>query len=293
MTAGTGERFRQLSDPGQPHVEALFAPYDGPVVDVAGATDDGAWIPTAYSRGPWARDSLHGGPVAALMTRAAELVDAPVPTRLARITIELLRPVSFVPVVIDVDLVRPGKKVSTLDLVMRAADDPDVVYALGRAQRIRTVDVEFPDPTVDEVPPMPDVSTLIDPWPGVGDVTFHANAVEHRFVRGHFSQQGPALDWMRMLVSVVPGEVASGWQRAAAFSDFTNGLSSIVPFDGTSIFINPDLTVHLWREPEGEWLCSDAVTRASGTGVGLSQTSLWDQHGRIGTALQSLFLDRS
>lgn len=292
MTTTDGSPFVQISDPGQPHVEALFTPYDGPNVEVVGAIEDRAWIPTAYSRGPWAPDSLHGGPVAALMTRAAELVDAPVPTRLARMTIELLRPVPFVGVAVDVQVVRPGKKVSTLDLVMRAADDPDVVYALGRAQRIRTADVEFPDPTVDDVPPLPDEATRIDPWPGVGEVTFHANAVEHRFVRGHFSEQGPALDWLRMLVSVVPGEDASGWQRAAAFSDFTNGLSSIVPFDGTSMFINPDLTIHLWREPEGEWICSDALTRTSDTGIGLSQTALWDQQGRIGTGLQSLFLDR-
>lgn len=284
--------FTQLSDPGHPHVEALFAPHDGPVVDVEGASDDSAWIPTAYSRGPWEPRSLHGGPVAALMTRAAELVDAPVPTRLARVTIELLRPVSFAPVKVDVKITRPGKKVSTLDLVMRAADDPEMVYALGRAQRIREAEVDFPDPVVDEVPPLPGEATVIDPWPGVGEVTFHANAVEHRFVRGHFREQGPALDWLRMRVPVVPGEVASGWQRAAAFSDFTNGLSSIVPFDGTSIFINPDLTVHLWREPEGEWICSDALTRASDTGVGLAQTALWDQRGRIGTGLQSLYLDR-
>lgn len=284
--------FTQISDPGQTHVGALFAPHDGPSVEVAGATVDRAWVPTAYSRGPWSPDSLHGGPVAALMTRAAELVDAPVPTRLARMTVELLRPVSFVPLVVDVQVVRPGKKVSTLDLVMRAADDPEMVYALGRAQRIRTADVVFDDSTIDDVPPLPGSATPVEPWPGVGEVTFHANAVEHRFVRGHFTQLGPALDWMRMLVSVVPGEVASGWQRAAAFSDFTNGLSSIVPFDGTSIFINPDLTVHLWREPQGEWICSDAVTRASDTGVGLSQTALWDRQGRIGTGLQSLFLDR-
>lgn len=286
------QTFVQLSDPGQPHVEALFAPYDGPTVTIDSAVVDGAWMPTAYSRGPWDARSLHGGPVAALMTRSAELADAPVPTRLARITVELLRPVSFLPVIVDVKVVRPGTKVSTLDLVMRAADDPEIVYALGRAQRIRTADVEFPDPTVEEVPPLPGEAAVIDPWPGVGDVTFHANAVEHRFVRGHFREQGPALDWIRMRVPVVPGEVASGWQRAAAFSDFTNGLSSIVPFDGTSIFINPDLTVHLWREPEGEWICSDATTRASASGIGLSQTALWDRKGRIGTGLQSLFLDR-
>jgi hypothetical protein len=36
------------------------------------------------------------------------------------------------------------------------------------------------------------------------------------------------------------------------------------------MFINPDLTVHLWREPVGEWIGTDAVTRTSDSGIGMS-----------------------
>ena len=48
------------------------------------------------------------------------------------------------------------------------------------------------------------------------------------------------------------------------------------------MFINPDLTVHLWREPVGEWIGSDAVTRTSDTGIGMAETALWDRGGRVG-----------
>ena len=56
------------------------------------------------------------------------------------------------------------------------------------------------------------------------------------------------------------------------------------------VFINVDLTVHLQRLPEGEWVCLDAVTLPEPSGVGLSDTLLCDERGRIGRALQTLLV---
>jgi hypothetical protein len=253
--------------------------------------DGEGWLPTALSRGPWDPNSLHGGPVAALMTRAVEQMEAPIPARLARITVELLRPVPVTPLLVETALIRPGAKVSTVEVTLRLAHDLAVI-AIARAQRIRVAAVEFPDGSQDEVPDFPPDLSEIEHWPGAADVTFHANAVEHRFLRGSFSEVGPTFDWMRLAVPVVPGEVATGWQRAVACADFTNGISSVAPFDGRSTFINPDLTVHLWREPVGEWIGSDAVTRTSADGIGLAETAMWDRSGRVGRGLQSLYLQR-
>lgn len=268
-----------MSDEQASDEQALFVP------------DGDGWRPTALSRGPWDINSLHGGPVAALMTRAAEQMEAPIPARLARVTVELLRPVPLAPLLVETSLLRSGAKVATLEIALKLAHDSSVI-ALARAQRIRTAEVDFPDGSNDEVPDFPPELSEIKHWPGAADVTFHANAVEHRFLRGTFSEQGPSFDWMRLAVPVVPGETPTGWQRAAACADFTNGISSVAPFDGRSIFINPDLTVHLWREPVGEWIGSDAVTRTSTTGIGLAETALWDRTGRVGRGLQSLYLQR-
>ncbi len=258
------------------------------------------WLPTEYSRGPWSPDALHGGPVAALIARAIERVDAPEPVRLARLTIELLRPVPLEPLRVSTELVRPGRKVSTVDAWIHRVDDGQLL-AMARAQRIRTSEVDFPDGADDDVPELPDAASDTSLWPGgavPADVddgaspAFHSHAVEHRFVHGMVGQPGPSFDWVRMVVPVVPEEAPTGWQRAAATADFTNGLSSVVPFDGRSVFINPDLSVHLWRAPEGEWIGTDAVTRTSGTGIGMAETALWDRAGRIGRGVQSLLLDR-
>jgi hypothetical protein len=248
------------------------------------------WLPTGYSRGPWSKDSLHGGPVAALLARELELVEAPLPVRLTRLTVELLRPVPLAPLFLTTEVVRPGAKVSTVDARVSTADGQ--VLVIARAQRIRSAPVEFPD-GVDETPPdLPPQASDTSAWPGAV-VAFHSHATEHRFVRGRFGEVGPCFDWVRLAVPVVPGEEPTGWQRAAAVADFANGISAVVPFDGRSMFINPDLTVHLWREPVGEWIGTDAVTRTSDTGIGMSEAALWDRTGRVGRGLQSLLLDRS
>ena len=75
-----------------------------------------------------------------------------------------------------------------------------------------------------------------------------------------------------------------------AASDFGNGISRIVEF-GAFLFINADLTVHLHREPVGEWVLIDARTRLEGeTGAGLASSVLSDERGPIGLAAQSLFV---
>ena len=278
-------------------MSSLFEPRDpGP----QSSSDTEHWLPTELSRGPWSPDALHGGPVAALLTRALERLEAPVDMRLARVTVELLRPVPLAPLWLSAAVIRPGAKVGMLEASLGRADDGQLV-AVARAQRIRTKAVDFDDgvsgveldegvtgagrETSPRLPPT--AQTLEHPF-----VAYHSSAVEHRFVEGMLGEPGPAFDWVRLRVPVVPDEEPSGWQRAAAASDFANGISAVVPWDGTTVFINPDLTVTAWREPVGEWIGLEAVTRTSATGIGASDTALWDLGGRFGRTNQTLLLDR-
>ena len=258
--------------------------------------DAGTWTPTRLARGPWDPGACHGGAPAALIARELELLDAPVEMRLARITIELLRPVPLVPLTLTAEVVRPGAKVGLLEATLSRADDRQVL-ARARALRIRAVEVDFDD-GVDERPPSrpedlrPAAPREMSPTGGNDYEAYHNIAVEHRWAVGRFGEPGPAWDWIRLRVPVVPGESPSGWQRAMAAADFANGISAVAPFDGTSLFINPDLTVHLWREPVGEWIGMEAVTRTSTSGIGTSDSAMWDVDGRIGRGAQSLLLDR-
>ena len=54
----------------------------------------GGFRPTAFALGPWTPEHLHGGPVAGLIAREAQLCEPDERLRVARLTIELIRPVS-------------------------------------------------------------------------------------------------------------------------------------------------------------------------------------------------------
>ena len=44
-------------------------------------------------------------------------------------------------------------------------------------------------------------------------------------------------------------------QRLAAAADFPNGIASELDYT-EFVFINPDLTLYVEREPRGEWISS-------------------------------------
>jgi hypothetical protein len=261
---------------GAGDADALFVP-DGDHV-----------VPTERSRGPWSPDALHGGPVAALVAGSVEALSGEDGLQLVRIGLELLRPVPVAPLFVASRVARPGRRVQLVDTVVEA---DGVEVAWSRALRIRALEVaDAPEPTVPEdpapAPPEHGVTTPTDPQ---GYRAFHNGGMEMRFVEGRFDALGPATAWFRLRCPVVLGTVTSPWQRVAAAADFGNGVSAEIPF-GTSLFINPDLTVSVHRPPLGEWVCLRARTRFGTPGIGASESELWDRHGRIGRAVQDLLV---
>lgn len=98
---------------------------------------------------------------------------------------------------------------------------------------------------------------------------------------------GPGEVWMRPLRDLLPGEPLSPLVRLVATADFGNGISAELPFEDY-IFINADLTIHLWRAPVGEWIGLNAKTMLMGAGAGTAESVLHDERGPVGRALQAL-----
>jgi len=86
-------------------------------------------------------------------------------------------------------------------------------------------------------------------------------------------------------------ESPSSYQRVAVAADSGNGISAILDPRSYS-FVNSDLTINLLRRPRGEWICLDARTYLGPHGCGLAESALYDTHGLIGRATQSLALNR-
>jgi hypothetical protein len=55
-------------------------------------------------------------------------------------------------------------------------------------------------------------------------------------------------------------------------------------------FLNTDLTVHIVREPVGDWVCIDAETSLTGTGVGMTTATAYDERGLVARSAQALVI---
>jgi hypothetical protein len=72
-------------------------------------------------------------------------------------------------------------------------------------------------------------------------------------------------------------------------ADSGNGVSSRMnPLEW--LFINSELTVHLYREPAGEWVGLDATTAIGPDGVGSAFSVLHDSNGPVGRGAQALLV---
>ena len=245
------------------------------------------YLATELARGPWNPDAQHGGAPAALLVRAFERHEGDPELTLARVTYELLRPVPLGELELRTEVIRPGRRVQLLEGSLFSEDGTEVVRA--RALRVRRAGVERVGDEED-LPAPPDQGVAND-FDARGGVMFATDAMELRFVAGSFYGVGPATAWFRLRAELVAGEAPSPLQRLAAAADFPNGISSILPWEDY-VFINPDLTLYIEREPVGEWICLQATTRVHEHGVGFAEAVLYDTQGRVGRSLQALLITR-
>jgi acyl-coenzyme A thioesterase PaaI-like protein len=256
------------------------------------------WIPegdafraTEATRGPWSMDHQHGGPPAALLARALEIdaKTAAVPLRCARINVGFHRPIAIDTFHVAVEPVREGKKVR----VARASltDAAGRVVASAEALFVRTADVgvsSTPDPSASALPG-PEACAPYEFSFFAASVGYHT-AMETRLLGGTFGSGKMGL-WFRMRLPVVPGETPSGLQRVVCAADSGNGTSVALDL-AEYTFLNPELTVVLARELQGEWVALDATTRIGPDGIGLAESALLDRDGFVGRGLQSLVVER-
>jgi hypothetical protein len=246
------------------------------------------FAPTELSRGPWDPNAQHGGAPAALIARAIEHVESAVPMDVVRISYEFLRPVPLTPLDVRTRVLRDGKRVQLVEVQLHAGE---LEVARASALRIRSDAVPAPDGD-SEAPAHGgphDSAPISMPAFEAGPTMFARDGMEVRFAQGAFADVGPAFAWFRLRHPLVAGEEPSPLQRLAAAGDFGNGIATAVSW-ATHVFINPDLTLYVERLPQGEWVGLDAVTRVGDAGIGVSDSALYDEQGRVGRAQQGLYV---
>ena len=244
------------------------------------------------ARGPWDAGSAHGGAPAALLARAVER-RAAATQRVSSLSYTFLGPVPIGAVEITTRVVKPGTRLQVVRATLAAGgrvamELTAVLLRRGAVELPAGIGAPWP-----ELPPPEGLATTGSWFLAEGEEAFHPSAVEIRVVGGGLESPAPqGRDaWLRLRLPVVAGEDPSAAQRAAAAADFGNGLSAPVPFDGY-LFVNCDLHVALHRDPAGAWIGARARTELHRAGTGLTTTELHDAAGRVGTATQTLFVDR-
>jgi hypothetical protein len=246
----------------------------------------GAFVATPATAGPWSARAQHGGPPSALAARALELHEPDESQRLARVAVDILRPVPLGKITVRTRTVRPGRRVALLEAVLEA-DGQEVVHARG--WRIAIPHGPVPAFGTGSVPPPIPGEQPHSGFRGARQGGY-LEAIDFRFVTGSgFGTPGPAVVWGRSKIPLIPDEEPSPMCRALLIADSGSGVSAMFdPLD--FLFINVDLTVILPRDPAGEWLLLDAVTTIGDQGTGLAETTLSDPAGPCGTALQTLLV---
>jgi len=238
-------------------------------------------LPT--TAGPWSLEAQHGGPPAALLGRAVEALDAGV---VGRFTMELLGPVPVGELEVSASVVRPGRSVSLAQASLR---DP------ARDRSVATV-AAWLFPPSDSGPVAAGPPSAHGPADGTererpdGWSPGYLDAVEWRWVTGGVDVAGPGVVWMRPPV-LVDGEVMSPLQRLLACVDSASGVSAMLDVREWA-FLNTELTVHVLREPVGEWICLDAVTVLGPGSVGVATSTAYDELGPVARSAQALLVQR-
>jgi len=252
--------------------------------------DGTEWFdPTDHARGPWDPDACHGGPPTGLLVRAMEHVLPEM--RLARISVDLGRPVPMAGFSIVTEVTRAGRATANTSASLVDADGKVRATAIG--MHLAPAPVPLFEAAIDNSGAL--TPRLADSTPGnfpVGRVAHDRpgfrGAVEIRYPEGEDDAPGATTVWMRS-VALLPGEQMSPFQRISPLADCGNAFSrNAEPHEVQ--FVNTDLVIALHRDPVGEWMGSRATSAWQPTGNGLADALLFDDVGPVGRALQTMLL---
>ena len=246
------------------------------------------YIANDSARGPWSKEACHAGPVTGTIARELELLVTD--KQLLRLTVELLKPVPMAGFEITTEFRKQGRMVTTAAATLK--DKNGVVVAVAFSLHAQELEVgELPSTKV-ESPSFE--ASLPGDFPIVQakhDLPFITNGIEVRYPPEENNGTGPTCIWMKAL-PLLETEQPSPFQQLCPLADCGNGISRNMEVNEAN-FMNPDITIVMYRKPESIWLASRARSFWEPTGLGLAEAVLFDTQGSIGSVAQTLLIQRT
>lgn len=244
------------------------------------------WVPDAYAAGPFR--GLYGGAVAGLVGAAIEEHarnegwGVPLSS-----SVTILRPAPLSPLATEISVLQAGRRNAVAECVLR---DPatDKIIAKGQAIFVQPA----PNTSAPLVPEPQGAQWNVDPetllqWQN-GRRPEHVNFLHILDMRDETDANGqPTIRWSRMMRPLMPFPSRLGALFAAADNASAFWLSASGAWPTDFGFPNVDVSVHVSRAPQGEWigLLPDALLHQ--TGMGMSEGVLYDQAGVLGRTCQT------
>ncbi|HET8993155.1 MAG TPA: thioesterase family protein [Rhodococcus sp. (in: high G+C Gram-positive bacteria)] len=269
---------------------AYFVPIPGPGTTLDGTPTDPhieSFRPTRHTVSTWGPDLQHGAPPSALLVRALERHRPRPDARLSRICIDLLGPVPLTDIEVRTRIDRPGRQIELVvaELWATAPDGTGRAVARGTGWRLQTH--ALPDVARTSEPAL----APFDPTAETSDMTLfglsgYIDTLDWHIVTP-FGVPGPSAAWVHARLDLVEGETLTPLERLFTVADVANGIGSKLD-PAHWLFLNTDLTVHLFRQPASHWTGISAETSVGPDGIGMTTGVLHDEHGPLGRITQNV-----
>ena len=243
---------------------------------------DGRYRSSWHTQGAWNAHEQHMAPASGILTYELERFQPRDDMRIARLSFEIHGLIHAGEFEITTRMIRPGRTIELIEAEMTAKGRTSIV---ARAWRVITGDSSAVAGIEDAKVPGPEASEMRDMtefWPGG-----YIKSIEMRAAEGH--RPGKGVAWLRTPYSLVDSKDASRLASLIGLADTANGVAPrVLPGDGSWMFPNLDLQIHMYRVPTGEWLGLQVQQSYGEDGIGLTSTVLHDEHGPFGHAEQIL-----
>ncbi len=248
-------------------------------------TADRRFLPRRACTGAWNTAELHISPVNGLLLHEMQrwLAEGPATNKfVTRISYDYLGVLDFAECDVTFEVLRPGRAIDLLEGVLSQHGRP---VLRARVWRLSANDTSSVEGGARAPLPPPDAGrtfALSSVWPGD-----YVASVDMRVLEG--PSPGHTQAWLTTPLAIVAGEPVSDLARFALLVDTANGIA-VRQRPEEWQFPNVDLTLHLFRQPGGAWIGFDTRVIFGPTGHGLTSTDLFDVHGHIGRAEQTLLV---
>lgn len=259
--------------------------------------DGDLFTPQAAAGSPWSETMQHGGPVNAIITMSIEAIAEEACMDVARLTIDILKPVPMQPVKIKSRFIRRGGKMAVVDTFL-TVDGSDEPVASGRAVLLKAT--QGKQPVFDVFGPLPETRDSIarEPWipeemaadlpPGL-----------HHLIRFHPStNKERPICWINGDANMLQDRAMTPIEQCTTTADMATVLAARMRVTQVGVtspdvmgLMNTNTSIHFSRPPAGKWFgFTDHFIQVS-EGYGLAECAIYDEQGCIGRVTQNLIVN--